>query len=77
MSATVEIICYKSKVLKNEEHPLVLRITKDRKRKYQSLGISVKPEHWDFVKNKPKPNCPNRELTYSNSENEYLFPISN
>lgn len=40
----------------------MLCITKDRKRKYQSLGISVKPEYCDFSKNKPKPNCPNREL---------------
>ncbi len=39
----------------------MLRVTKDRKRKYVSLGISVKPEHWDFSKNKPKTECPNRE----------------
>ena len=62
MSTTVSIMCYKSKTLKNGEHPLMLCITKDRKRKYQSLGVSVKPEYWDFQKNKPKPNCPNREL---------------
>jgi site-specific recombinase XerD len=40
----------------------MLRVSKDRKRKYQSLGISVKQEDWDFQKNKPKANCPNREL---------------
>ena len=39
----------------------MLRICKDNKKKYQSLGISVNPKYWDFVKNKPKPNCPNRE----------------
>lgn len=39
----------------------MLRVTKDRKRKYVSLGISVKPEHWDFSKNQPKADCPNRE----------------
>lgn len=39
----------------------MLRVTKDRKRKYVSLGISVKPEHWDFSKNQPKAECPNRE----------------
>ena len=27
----------------------------------KSLGVSVNPKHWDFVKNKPKSNCPNRE----------------
>ena len=27
----------------------------------KSLGISVNPKHWDFVKNKPKPSCPNKQ----------------
>ena len=40
----------------------MLRVTKDRKRKYVSLGISVNPEHWDFSKNQPKTSCPNREF---------------
>ena len=53
MSATVNVICYKSKTLKNGEHPLMLRICKDKKIKYQSMGISVKPEYWDFIKNRP------------------------
>ena len=39
----------------------MLRVTKDRKRKYVSLGISMNPEHWDFSKNQPKAECPNRE----------------
>ncbi len=61
MNATISVVCYQSKTLKNGEHPLMLRISKDNKKKYQSLGISVNPKYWDFVKNKPKPNCPNRE----------------
>ncbi len=61
MSTTVNVVCYKSKVLSNNESPLMLRVTKDRKRKYVSLGISVNPEHWDFSKNQPKAECPNRE----------------
>lgn len=61
MSTTVNVICYKSKVLSNSESPLMLRVNKDRKRKYVSLGISVLPEHWDFSKNQPKADCPNRE----------------
>jgi len=40
----------------------MLRVCKDRKTKYQSLGISVNPDDWDFQKNKPKANCPNRDL---------------
>lgn len=39
----------------------MLRVTKDRKRKYVSLGISVNPENWDFSRNQPKAECPNRE----------------
>lgn len=38
------------------------RVTKGRKRKYVSLGISVNPEHWDFSENQPKSDCPNREF---------------
>ena len=48
-------------LLSNGEHPLMLRISKDGKKKYQSLGISVNPKFWDFQKNKPKPKCPNLE----------------
>lgn len=62
MSTTVNVLCYKSKVLRNGESPLMLCVTKDRKRRYQSLGISINPKYWDFNKNKPKIDCPNREL---------------
>ena len=60
MNATVEVVCYKSKVLANNESPLMLRVTKDRKRKYSSIGISVNPVYWDFEKNKPRRNCPDK-----------------
>lgn len=40
MSATIEVVCYKSKVLANNESPLMLQITKDRHRKYSSIGLS-------------------------------------
>ena len=62
MQATVNILCYKSKILKNGESPLMIRICKDGKKKYQSLGISVHPDNWDFKKNRPKNDCPDREL---------------
>lgn len=61
MNATVNVLCYKSKTLSNGEHPLVIRICKDGKKKYQSIGVSVKAENWDFNKNQPKRSCPNRE----------------
>jgi len=62
MNATVNIVCYKQKRLKNGEHPLMVRVTKNGKRKYKSLGLSVHPDHWDFQTNRPKLKCPNREL---------------
>ena len=61
MNATINVVCYKWKTLANGEYPLMLRICKDGKKKYQSLGISVLPRYWDFTRNKPKPNCPNKE----------------
>lgn len=61
MSTTINVVCYKSKVLKNSESPLMLRICKDGKRKYESIGISLDPRHWDFKANKPTSKCPNRE----------------
>lgn len=61
MNATVNAVCYTSKTLKNGEHPILLRICKQGKKKYISLGISVQEKHWDFKKNTPKANCPNKE----------------
>ena len=61
MKATVEVVCYKSKPFKDGTFPLMLRVTKDRKRKYVSLGLSLHEKFWDFEKGKPKRNCPNKE----------------
>lgn len=61
MSTTINVVCYKSKVLKNNESPLMIRVCKDRKMKYQSLGISILPKYWDFKANKPTSKCPNKE----------------
>ena len=61
MDATISVICFKSKTLANGEHPLMLRITKDRNRTMKSLGVSVHPSNWDFDRNEPKPKCPDRK----------------
>ena len=61
MDATISVICFKSKTLANGEHPLMLRVTKDRKRIMKSLGLSVHPNDWDFDRNEPKPKCANRK----------------
>ena len=60
MNTTVNIVCYKWKTLANGENPLMLCIYKNGKRKYQSIGISINPQYWDFDKNQLKAKCPNR-----------------
>lgn len=62
MDATISVICYKSKTLANGEHPLMLRIAQNGKSTYKSLKISVAAKHWDFERNVPKPNNPNKNL---------------
>lgn len=61
MNITANIVCYKSKTLSNGEHPLMIRVCKDGKKKYKSLGVSVNPKFWNFEKNTLKPNSPNYE----------------
>ena len=62
MATGVSILCYKSKTLANGAHPLMIRLCKDGKKQYVSLGVSVLPQFWDFEKNKPKRNYPSKAL---------------
>ena len=41
---TISAILYTSKTLANGEHPIMLRVCYNGKRKYKSLGISCKPQ---------------------------------
>ena len=59
---SINVVCYKSKTLANGEHPLMLRICKDRKTKYVALGISCHADLWNFKKNEPKRSHPNKDL---------------
>ena len=61
MDANISIVCFKSKVLANGEHPLMLRISQGKLRYFKSLGISIKSSLWNFDKEEPKRNYPNRE----------------
>jgi integrase len=58
---TVCVILYKSKTLKNGEHPIMLRVCKNRDRKYISLGISCDLKKWDAKSNLPKKTHPQKE----------------
>ncbi len=62
---TVDVVCYKYKPLKNGELPLKIKVCKDRKTRYINLGVSTKPEHWDFENNRPKETCPDKEMLES------------
>jgi integrase len=48
--ATVRVVYYTSKVLADGSHPLLVCITKDRKRKYLATGLSLLPKYWNASK---------------------------
>lgn len=79
MSATgVNVLLYRSKTLANGEHPLMLCVTKERRRKYVSMGISLAARYWDFDKSRPKRNCPNRiyiEKYIADKQREYTDKV--
>ena len=43
----ISIFLYKSTLLKSGDHPIILRITKDRVRKFISLNLSGTPDQWN------------------------------
>ncbi|MES2796233.1 MAG: site-specific integrase [Bacteroidota bacterium] len=62
--ATIDIVLFTSKILKNGEHPIMIRIIKDRKPKYISTGERCAKELWDKKKNQPAKKHPlAKELT--------------
>ena len=65
LTTSVEAICFNYRPKKDNTYPIMLRLTKSGKRKYVSLGVSVKEENWDFNKNIPKRNCPDRDTILS------------
>ena len=57
---SVSVLLYTSKTLTNGEHPIMIRLIKDRKSKYISIGQSSKLECWDMNKQQPNRKHPNR-----------------
>lgn len=51
---TISAILYASKTLANGEHPIMLRVCYNGKRKYKSMGISCKPQEWSDDKQRVK-----------------------
>jgi site-specific recombinase XerD len=56
--SSIKVILYTSKTLKNNEHPIMLRVIKDRKPKYISLKESCSKTLWNTKDNLPKKNHP-------------------
>lgn len=58
MASSIKVLLYESKKLKNGEFPIMLRIIKDRKTKYLSLGVSCSKDLWNSQENIPKSKHP-------------------
>lgn len=56
--ATVNIVYYTHKTLKDGSHPFMVRISKDRKNRWISTGISLHPEFWNKDKNTFRKSIP-------------------
>lgn len=56
--ATVKVVLYTSKTLKNGEHPFMVRITKDRKLKYVATGLSLASKYWNPERGELRRNYP-------------------
>ena len=57
---TINAVCRKGAIDRNHLAPLVLVFTHDRRRKFVGLGISEALVHWDFDKQQPTADCPDR-----------------
>ncbi len=58
MNISIKVVLYTSKKLSNDEYPVMLRIIRDRKAKYMSIGVSCSLELWDSKINLPKKKHP-------------------
>ena len=57
---TINVVCSKDAIDRNHLAPLALVFTHDRRRKFVGLGISEALVHWDFDKQQPTADCPDR-----------------
>jgi len=61
MKTSISVIAETYRLTTNGEIPIVLKLTKDKKKRVIRLKIFVKPNYWDDSKKKLKTNCPNFE----------------
>lgn len=74
--ALVKIIYFTSKTLADGSHPFMLRITKNRERKYIATGLSLPPQFWNkqtgsFRKNVSREKRKELEAGFQKWQNEY------
>jgi integrase len=58
--ASIKVVLYKHKKLLDGTHPILISVIKDRKRKTFSTGHSAFISEWNFKKNIPNSNHPNK-----------------
>ena len=56
----LKLVLYSSKTLSNGQHPIMFRITKERKCKYIATGFSAKTNQWDEKNSSPSAKHPKR-----------------
>lgn len=56
--AVVKVVYFTSKRLAHGEHPFLVRIAKEGKRKYISTGLSLHPKFWNAQKNEVRKSYP-------------------
>ncbi|HKR04588.1 MAG TPA: site-specific integrase [Bacteroidia bacterium] len=62
--ASIKVKLFEGKKLRNGEHPIVIQVIRDRKRKIISLGHSCSINLWDYKQGIPKKKHPNfKELS--------------
>jgi len=58
--ATISVILFISKILRDGSHPIMLRVIENRKPKYIGLGYNATKEQWDLKKQRPTKKHPNK-----------------
>ena len=56
---SISILLYTSKELANGEHPIMLRVTYNKQRKYKGLGVSCTEKDWNDKKCEVRSTYPN------------------
>lgn len=54
VATTIDVILFTSKTLATGEHPIMIRVTRDKERKYVSTGFSSSVKDWNDKKGEPR-----------------------